>query len=323
MKKKIVIGVILGAVLLYLSFRGIRFQSVADGLKNIGYGYVIAALLIMFLIQAFRALRWGAILEPLEKVDQLLLFAVTNVGFLAIIAIPARLGELARPYLINQKTHITLSSALGTILIERLSDIFTIMLMLAVSLIFLSMPPWLVKPGILLFLTTMATTTTVVFMVMQPERSLRIIKRILGLLPDKYALLLNRFVSQLIDGLAVIKNPRCLLRIIFFSLIIWSINVLAIYLLFLAFGFDLSPVAAFILMVVLLVGITIPTAPGFIGNWHYFCILALGLFGIAKAEALTFAVVYHFLSVGIITILGLIFLPFYSFSLSNLRERDN
>lgn len=323
MKKKILIGLILGVLLLYLSFRGVRFQSVADGFKNICYGYVSAALVIIFFIQVLRALRWGAILRPLEKIDPFFLFAVTNVGFLAIIAIPARLGELARPYLITKKTHITMTSAMGTILIERLSDILTIIVMLALSLIFFPMPFWLLKPSIILFSVTIVMAAVVVFMIVQRDQSMKIINRILSILPNKYKALLNRLVNQLIDGLAVVKNRQCLLQITFFSMIIWPVNILAIYFMFLAFGFDLSPVAAFVLMVVLMVGIAIPAAPGFIGNWHFFCILALGLFGIAKADALTFAVVYHFLSMGMIVILGLIFLPFYSFSLSDLRQKTD
>jgi uncharacterized membrane protein YbhN (UPF0104 family) len=73
-------------------------------------------------------------------------------------------------------------------------------------------------------------------------------------------------------------------------------------------------------MVILLIGIAIPTAPGFIGNWHYACILGLTLFGIPKSDALTFAIIYHFLSLAIVIVLGLIFLPFNKFSLSDMKK---
>ncbi|MBW2559802.1 MAG: flippase-like domain-containing protein, partial [Deltaproteobacteria bacterium] len=85
--------------------------------------------------------------------------------------------------------------------------------------------------------------------------------------------------------------------------------------------FDLPLSAAFVLMVVVILGIAIPTAPGFIGNWHFFCVLGLGLFGIHKTDALTYAIVLHFLSIGTIAILGLVFLPFNRFSLSDMRRR--
>jgi hypothetical protein len=71
-------------------------------------------------------------------------------------------------------------------------------------------------------------------------------------------------------------------------------------------------------MIILIAGIAIPTAPGFIGNWHYACILGLGLFGIAKPEAFSFALVYHFLSMFVVVVLGVSFLPFNKFSISDL-----
>jgi uncharacterized membrane protein YbhN (UPF0104 family) len=76
-------------------------------------------------------------------------------------------------------------------------------------------------------------------------------------------------------------------------------------------------------MIILIVGIAIPTAPGYIGNWHYACILALSFFSIAQAEAFSFAVVYHFLSMAIVLVLGIAFLPFNKFSISEMKKQMN
>ena len=63
MKKKLAVGIILGAILVYLSIRGINFQDVTQGFKTIRYGYVLPVLIIMFIIQVLRSLRWGVILN--------------------------------------------------------------------------------------------------------------------------------------------------------------------------------------------------------------------------------------------------------------------
>jgi uncharacterized membrane protein YbhN (UPF0104 family) len=81
--------------------------------------------------------------------------------------------------------------------------------------------------------------------------------------------------------------------------------------------------ASFVLMIIIIVGIAIPTAPGFIGNWHFSCVLALGLFGLAKTDALSFAVVHHFLSMMIVLVLGIAFLPFNKFSVSEMKKQMN
>ncbi|MBM4315714.1 MAG: flippase-like domain-containing protein, partial [Deltaproteobacteria bacterium] len=134
MKKKVFVGAALSALLVYLSIRGIDFKDVADGFRTIDYGYLLPALALLFVMQVLRSVRWGIILRPLAKIDQLSLFSVTSVGFLAIVAIPARLGELARPYLITKKSDIKMSSALGTIIVERVFDSLTVLVIAAFAL---------------------------------------------------------------------------------------------------------------------------------------------------------------------------------------------
>jgi len=101
------------------------------------------------------------------------------------------------------------------------------------------------------------------------------------------------------------------------------VDVAAIYTLFIAFGFNLPLIASFVVMVVLIAGIAIPTAPGYIGNWHFACIIGLSIFGITRPEALSFAIVYHFLSMAIVVILGVAFLPFNKFSISDITFEIN
>jgi len=319
MKIKLIAGLLLSALLVYLSIRGIHFPDVADGFRTFRYEYLPAILAVLFLMQLLRSFRWGLILSPLEKIDQLSLFSVTSVGFLAIISIPARLGELARPYLITKKSGLTMSAALGTIVVERVLDSLTVLVIAVFVLFFTPLPSWLIRSSILFLLLTIALLTAMILMIVQREASLRVLRPLIGKLPARTAELVNRLLSHFIDGFGIIVDPALLIAVTGISLVIWLVDVCAIYLLFLAVGFQLPVVASFVLMVVLIIGIAIPTAPGFIGNWHYFCILGLSLFGVPKADALTFAIIYHFLSVGVVIALGLAFLPFNRFSLVDLR----
>jgi uncharacterized protein (TIRG00374 family) len=320
MKKKLIAGLALSALLVWLSIRGIDFRGVIDGFRTIRWGYVLPSLAAMFFMQLMRSVRWGLILRPIGKVDQLSLFSVTSVGFLAIIAIPARLGELARPYLITRKSRIPMSSALGTIFVERVLDSLTVLIIAVIALFFTPLPPWLVRSSALFLLATLAVFAVMILMVVRREATLRVLAPLIGRLPERYAGAVNRLIDHFIEGFRIVVDPTLLLSVALLSIVIWLVDVLAIYLLFLAFGLYLPVAAAFVLMIILIIGIAIPTAPGFIGNWHYFCILGLGLFGIPKTDALTFAIVYHALSIGIIIVLGIIFLPFNRFSFADLRR---
>jgi hypothetical protein len=321
MNKKLIFGIVLGIVLIYFSVRGIKFDETLFHLKRIHLGYVALSLFLMVFMQVLRSHRWGVILKPLENISQLTLFSVTCVGFLAIAAIPARIGELARPYLIAKRSSIKMSSALGTVVVERALDSLAILTITIVVLMFNDLPSWMIKSGIIFFILTLLMIAMVVGLVWRREDAVLMIERILRLLPGKLGDKVNQVIHHFIDGFLVIADVKRLLYLLFLSAVVWLADVAAIYTMLLAFGFDLPILASFVVMVILVAGIAIPTAPGFIGNWHYACILGLSLFNIAKPEAFSFALVYHFLSMMMIVVLGVAFLPFNKFSISDMTKQ--
>jgi uncharacterized protein (TIRG00374 family) len=321
MNKKIISGILISAVLVYLSVKGVHFEDVRRSLENIHPGRVLLFTVLVLIMQFLRSYRWGVILKPLEKIDQLSLFSVTSVGFMAIAAIPARIGELARPYLISQKSSIKMSSALGTILIERILDSFTVLGIAVIILLKVDLPSWMMQSSFFFFLLAAALFCFVLFLLLRRDNALKWINRILQKLPGKFANKIDEIIHHFIDGFQIIRNVRLLLYLFFLSVLIWLIDVLAIYALLSAFGLDLPVMASFVLMIILIVGIAMPAGPGYIGNWHYACILALSFFSLNKADALSFAVVYHFLSMVIVLVLGLAFLPMQHLSLSDMKRQ--
>ncbi|MHB8139352.1 MAG: lysylphosphatidylglycerol synthase transmembrane domain-containing protein [Smithellaceae bacterium] len=323
MNKKLLFGIVLGIVLIYFSVRGIDFNETISHLKKIHLGYAGLSLFFIIVMQALRSYRWGVILHPLEKIDQFTLFAVTSVGFLAIAAIPARIGELARPYLISKKSSIKMSAALGTIVVERVLDSLSVLIIMISVLMLQDLPSWMIKSGILFFAITMLMIGFIILLIWRRETAVKIIDWILRLLPGRLAEKVMNMIHHFIDGFQVITDVKRLLYLLFLSAVVWLVDVAAIHNLLLAFGLDLPLLAAFVIMVILIAGIAIPTAPGFIGNWHYACILGLSLFGIAKPEAFSFALVYHFLAMFPVIVLGIAFLPFNKFSISDMTKQIN
>ena len=323
MNKKVILGILISVVLVYLSIRGINLQDVFRDLQRIQFSYVISFIILIMLMQWLRSYRWGVMLQPMEKIDQLSLFSVTSVGFLAIASIPARIGELARPYLISKRSSIKMSSALGTILVERVFDSFTVLAIAIIILFFTDLPPWMIKSSIIFFLLALVMFCFIIFLILRREAALKLINGILSKLPGKFAHKIDELIHHFIDGFQIITNIKLFLYLFFLSALIWLVDVLAIYMLLESFGFGLPVMASFVLMIILIVGIAIPTAPGYIGNWHFACVLALSLFGLAKAEALSFALVYHFLSMIIVVVLGVAFLPFNKFSIPDMKNQIN
>jgi uncharacterized protein (TIRG00374 family) len=216
-----------------------------------------------------------------------------------------------------------MSSALGTILVERTLDSFTVLTIAVIVLLITDLPSWMIESSIIFFLLALAMFCFILFLILRRDTALKLINRILSELPGKFAHKIDELIHHFIDGFQIVTNIKLLLYLFFLSALIWLLDVLAIYVLLKAFGFTLPALASFVVMIILIVGIAIPTAPGYIGNWHFACVLGLSFFGLAKAEALSFAVVYHFLSMIIVVVLGGAFLPFNKFSISDMKKQMN
>jgi uncharacterized protein (TIRG00374 family) len=328
MNKKVILGILISVIsigLVYWSVKEINLRDAFNALKNIQLSYVLFFVILVIIMQWLRSYRWGVILQPMEKIDQFSLFSVTCVGFLAIAAIPARIGEVARPYLISKKSSIKMSSALGTILIERVLDFFSVLTIAVVVLFHIdNVPPWMIVSSILLFSLALVILCCILGLIWRREKSIKIINIILGKFPGEFAHKINELIHHFIDGFQVITNIKLLLYLFFLSALIWLVDVLAIYMLLVAFGFNLPTIASFVVMIFLIAGIAIPAAPGYVGTWDLACVRALvDVCGLAKADALSFAVVYHFLSMAIVVILGVAFLPFNKFSISDMKSQLN
>ncbi len=310
MKKKLIIGILLGILFLYLAFKNINLSEVAESFRSVRYLYLVPIYFTMLIMQLLRAYRWKILLRPVEAVPFFPILTVTNIGFLAIMAVPARVGELVRPYLINRLTGAKMSAAIGSIVIERLFDTFSILVMLSIVAVLVPIPQWLVQSSLIVLALVLAGMAAIVALLLNRRRAGRVVGFLLAKAPPRWAKSLEGLFQHFLNGLEIMTDLRMAAAVTGLSFLIWTIGGLAVYMLFFAFGFELPLVAAFAVLVLVIAGISIPAAPGFVGNWHYFCVLALTLFSIPKPEAMAFAIIHNFLSVSLTVVLGLAFLPF-------------
>jgi hypothetical protein len=320
MKKKILISLLFGALFIYLAFKNTNWKEALSVLKSAHYFYVIPTSLLTILIIYLRSWRWGGILTPLKKIDQWSLFSITMIGFMAIDLLPIRMGEFARPYLISQKSGIKLSSSLATILIERIYDLFSLVVILMLVLLFVTLPPWVFRAGLIIIVVILPLIILLTIMMIKKESSLKMIDIFISKLPSSISLRVRGIIPSFLDGLEMLPDLKRSLSVAFISLLIWAVNGIAIYVLFFSFGFHLPIIAAYVALVMIALGLVLPAAPGFVGNFHFFCALGLVLFGIPKTQALTFAILLHFTQFVPVIICGLLLLPFYKVSLPFLLQ---
>src|SRR5690349_24920895 len=80
---------------------------------------------------AIRSFRWQYLLEPLGSATFANAFRATAVGFAANSVLPARAGEVIRPYFLARREQMSATGAFATIILERLLDTITVLVLLA------------------------------------------------------------------------------------------------------------------------------------------------------------------------------------------------
>jgi len=322
MKWKFWVGIIISGVFLYLAFRKIEFKEVGQAFKDANYLCVVVSGGLMIVSLWARAYRWKYLLSPVKKIGIPSLFSSTMIGFMANNLLPARLGEFVRAYSIGSKENISKSSALATIVIERVFDGFTVLSFLAIVLIFFDFPGWVRKGGYFAFGFFMSVLVFLIFLRLHTKKVIRRVDSWLKFLPASARGKLKNILYSFADGLQVLKSSHHLVMVIIFSLAVWLVTVSAFEFAIIAFDLRLPIYAAFVLMVILALGVMIPSSPGFVGTYHYLCIASLGLFAISKDVALSFSIVAHISGFIPITLIGLYYLWRESLSLRDLTSKE-
>ena len=322
MKKNIIIGLVISGLFVYLAVRGINFSDLGKSFQSANYLYVFPVILIVFLALYLRSYRWGIIMESLVKYDQITLFIISSIGFMAVGILPARLGEFARPYLVKQKSGIRMSSILATVIVERVFDVLALMVVLFAVVLKISLPPIIFKTGITTLTIAFSAFLILIFLAVKKEFSLNKIDSVLSKLPDRLEKSLKHLAHSFIEGLQILPDVKKTLMVAVLSIAIWSTVCMSAYILFFSFGFNLPVINAFAISVIIALGVMLPAAPGFVGTYHFACVLGLTSFGIAKPEALSYAIVLHFLQMAPVVAMGLVFLPFQKISLPKFIQKE-
>jgi uncharacterized protein (TIRG00374 family) len=324
MKKNIAFGVLISGVCIYFAFRGIDFAALTASIASVNYFYIIPVVLIVIGAHCLRCYRWGKILDNLVSYDQKTLFVLGSIGYMAVGTLPARLGEFARPYLVKKRSGIKMSATMATIIVERVFDLLTLMLIMFIVLLKVDLPPGVEKAGFAMLTVSVSIFIILIVLAIKRDFSIKKIDAVLRMFPKKIAEPLNRLAHSFIDGLQMLPDIGKTLYVFFLSVLIWALIGLSAYVLFLGFGFDLSILDGYAITIAIALGVMVPAGPGFIGTFHAACAGTLVFFGIMKEDALAYSILLHFFQMTPIIVLGLAMLPFQKISfLGIIKHEDN
>ena len=315
-------GLGLSAFFLYLAFRGEDWTSVRAELAHTRYGWVAAMAVTGVYALYVRCQRWRLLLEaaasrPLPMGP---IFSASAIGFMANMLLPFRVGEIARPYLVARRTEVSMSTALATMVLERAFDLLALFVF----------GIWVVSttdvPAVVSRFTWIAggavavVLAGVVVMHLQRDRLLPVVDRVWDLLPSRVGGTIKLLEHEFLDALATITDMLLLLRVVAWSFYVWIVIAVGF-----AFGFPATGIevpflgAGVATTTIVALAVSVPGAPGFVGQFEWGCKVALeGVYGVAGARAVGFAIVTHITQFSVQVLLGLVYLVREGLSLGEL-----
>ncbi|MBI3783981.1 MAG: flippase-like domain-containing protein [Deltaproteobacteria bacterium] len=301
------LSTIVASLFLFLAFRNVPLAELRSALERFDERWLLPAFAISFLLMLFRAWRWQLELRPLEPIPLGRLWAVTAVAYMAINLLPIRLGEVVRPWLLSRRSSVSISNVVGNLVVEKLMDSFSIVFYILIGLLSASdLPAWVRRGAMFPAIGAAVFGLVVALLWFRGEPFIDLIMRFL---PERFGPGVKRIMRAILDGMRILPNGRLLLTVFVGSLALWFLPVLSSWVIIKAFGFNVPFNAALIVFIFIGFGTALPNAPGMIGTFQYACVLALGLFHVAQADALAYGLVLNAIQLISIVAQGVIALP--------------
>jgi len=324
----IIAGILISIFFLYLAFRRFDVEEGRRALKMANYYWLFPAVVSYMFGFLMRGVRWKYLLLPIKKCKLLNLVSTVLIGFMANNLLPLRVGELIRAYVNGKKENISKSSSLATIVVERVFDGLTLVVLLLLALLFLGsgyspqhvFPQWLKKMTYAAWGLFLGMLILLYIMMRYKELTNKVIKKLFAFLKEPILKKMLNLVSYFTEGLNVLRRRKEILSVSFLSILVWTFDGTTFYLGAKALNLSISYPQAYLTMAVIALGLMIPSSPAFVGVYEYFCVTALALFAVDKSRALSYAVLIHLLQFTLIVGLGLFFLWKENLSLWKLKE---
>ncbi len=295
-------GVIFSLGFLVLALRDVDLAQTANALRRVNLPIFGAAAASYVLSTAAKAIRWQLLLAARKAPSFGRAFSVLSVGLMVNAFLPARLGEVTRAYLMGESEADSKVYVLGTVAVEKVTDLLFLLLALVALLSHtcpggrcqgMTLPEWLTGPARGTAWALAVLVPCLVLLAWQREFVLRMLERISRFVPSAWREWLVRQAHYGLTSLDVVRRPRLLIALFGWSLIVWMLNALTNTLVFLALELVVPVWASLLVLVVLHIGTAVPSSPGRIGVFQYLVILTLSIFGVDKNVALGYSVVLY------------------------------
>ncbi len=315
------ISLLISALFLWLALRGQHLAETMRTLREADYGYLLPALVLYFVGVWVRAGRWKVLLSPMGSYSAGSLFPVVVIGYMANDVLPARMGEVVRVYVLAEREGLPRSSALGTVVVERLLDAVTMLLLLAVAALLVPLSGTVERIAIIAAGLVLVAVWPLVFLVLWPDQLARLVAPFAARLPQGLAGRLSGVAAGFLAGLRVVRSRRVLGLGLALSVVAWLFEAGMYWALAVGFGLPVGGAVVLLTLAVTNLATLVPSAPGYIGPFEAGALAVLvGLAGVSQELATAYVLALHAALVIPVTLLGFVYWGSHNLSLQRIRR---
>ncbi len=316
-----VIEVAISLGFLALALRGINWSGFWEALRHANYLWLIPGVLITVALLFLKAWRWQLLFYPEHRLPFSTVMTALCTGYLVSNVFPARAGELARLVLLVSEQPVSVARTLSTIIVERLLDLLTLVVLLAVLLPFVQLPAEMARAAQVITLVALAGSLVMILFSFWKERLLGWAHLVLGRIRFLDRPQIYDAIGHLIDGFAALRG-RLGLLLIGLSLLGWVGVVGMAWSAAQAIPLRVPITVPAFAVVVTTLGMLLPSTPGYVGVFHGLVVLALVTpFGVPRDQAMSFALLWHATNYLTLSLSGLVALAVHGTSLGKVMAR--
>lgn len=310
-----IFGLVLGFCVLCWLITKTGTYEILRVMEQIDISDVVCALFLIFCGVYLRALRWKGLFSDGGDLSVYSFFSAIMIGNLANNILPARGGDIVRVYMLWKNTPLSRTSILATILIERLSELFIICSMLLLILYEFPLPSWIQRAALLVGGTSFVGLFVLMFASKKAHDFAGLFVKLLGFLPIRLSSFLKPIIREFMNSMKGVISTRSFFYFIFLTILIWSSEIGILWFFARSFGFVLSFLESWVVMIYTVLSSFIPILPAQIGVLELAVQSAMSFLGHEGAATLAFALSWHLSLLCVGTLSGLMCLVLNNHSL--------
>ena len=313
------LGLIVGFVFLWLAVRGTNLTDIRESFLRANWLYAPVLVLVLCIYFVVKTVRWRYLLLPFARIRTSSLIPVVVVGYASNLLLPAQMGELVRTFLARQKYGIATGPILVTVIVERMFDFLTILLFVGIILLTEDkLPPELLLAGYVCGAVGIAMLAGIALQLLWPRAVESVINVLTRFLPNAAQAAVAAQYRQATAGLRALEQPQLFFAITLSSVAQWLLMGLCAYIAIFALDLDVPFSAAFVVLAVIVVGMTIPSSPGFFGTIQLCFTIGLAAYGIETDDAVAASIYFHGLLFISVALAGALFVRYLGYSPGDL-----